>query len=116
MLQHIILGYAEASIQIAGLLFVIAVVSEAFRPANATAIAESTPPEIRARAYALNRLAVNVGVTIGPAIGGLLATISYMYLFWIDGLTCLAASLLFWFFRDKITFIPKISENIRLLQ
>jgi MFS family permease len=108
---YIILGYAETTIQIGGLLFLTAIVSEAFRPANATAIAEITPPEIRARAYALNRLAVNVGVTIGPAIGGFLATISYMYLFWIDGLTCLTAAILLRFFLDKFKFIPLESDD-----
>lgn len=99
---YLILGYADHPAKIALLLFLIAVVSEAFRPANAAAIAENTSPEIRARAYALNRLAVNVGVTIGPAVGGFLATISYIYLFWIDGLTCLSASLLLWYFFDKL--------------
>jgi len=99
---YLILGYADQSYQIAGLLFAIAVVSEAFRPANATAVAEVTSPDIRARAYALNRLAINVGVTIGPAIGGFLATINYIYLFWIDGLTCLIASVFLWIFLNKI--------------
>ncbi len=109
---YLVLGYAEQSIQIAGLLFAIAVVSESFRPANATAIAEVTTPEIRARAYALNRLAVNVGVTIGPAVGGFLATISYLYIFWIDGFTCLAASLLLWFFLDKFkSKVQKAEED-----
>jgi MFS family permease len=108
---YIILGYAEEGFQIAGLLFVIAIVSEAFRPANGTAIAEVCPPEIRARAYALNRLAVNVGVTIGPAIGGFLATISYMYLFWIDGMTCLSAAIILWFFLDKFKPITSKPEN-----
>lgn len=108
---YIFLGYVEKSFQIAGLLFVIAIVSEAFRPANGTAIAEVCPPEIRARAYALNRLAVNVGVTIGPAIGGFLATISYMYLFWIDGVTCLSAAIILWFFLDKFKLIISKSEK-----
>lgn len=108
-LGYLVLGYAEESYQIAGLLFLIAVVSEAFRPANATAIAEVTPPEIRARGYALNRLAVNVGVTIGPAVGGFLATMSYMYLFWIDGLTCITASVLLWFYLNKFEFRIKQS-------
>jgi len=108
---YLVLGYAEQGIQIAGLLFVIAMVSEAFRPANGTAIAEVTSPEIRARAYALNRLAVNVGVTIGPAVGGFLATISYMYIFWIDGLTCLSASVVLWFFLDKFKSISSKSNE-----
>jgi len=59
-LGYLILGYADQSYKIAGLLFAIAIVSEALRPANATAVAEVTSPEIRARAYALNRLAINV--------------------------------------------------------
>jgi len=108
---YIFLGYAEQSYQIAGLLFAIAVVSEAFRPANATAVAEVTSPEIRARAYALNRLAVNVGVTIGPAIGGFLATISYIYLFLIDGLTCLIASIFLWLFLNKLKVIRSNIEE-----
>jgi MFS family permease len=108
---YLVLGYAEQSIQIAVLLFVIAVVSESFRPANATAIAEVTSPEIRSRAYALNRLAVNVGVTIGPAVGGFLATVSYMYIFWIDGFTCLAASLFLWFLLDKFKYDASKSDE-----
>jgi len=99
---YLILGYAEQSYQIAGLLFSVALVSEAFRPANATAVAEVTSPDIRVRAYALNRLAINIGVTIGPAAGGFLATISYIYLFWIDGITCLIASVFLWIFLNKI--------------
>jgi MFS family permease len=106
---YITLGYIEQTFHIAILLFFIALVSEAFRPANATTIAEVTPPEKRARAYALNRLAVNVGVTIGPAIGGFLATVSYMYLFWIDGLTCLIASLFLWYFLDRLKNKSSIS-------
>ncbi|HEY1870204.1 MAG TPA: MFS transporter, partial [Chitinophagaceae bacterium] len=42
------------------------------------------------RSYSLNRLAINLGFSIGPAVGGLL---SFQYLFWADGLTCILASL-----------------------
>ena len=45
------------------------------------------------RAFALNRLAVNLGFTIGPAVGGWLATIDYSWLFWIDASTCVLAGL-----------------------
>lgn len=44
---------------------------------------------------ALNRLAVNLGMSIGPAVGGFLATRSFYLLFWCDGLTCIAAGLAF---------------------
>ncbi len=94
----IFLGFTGSRFGIAAFLFFIAVVAEAFRPANATAMADVCPPEIRARGFALNRLAVNVGVTIGPAIGGILATINYLYLFWIDGISCIFAAVLLWHF------------------
>jgi MFS family permease len=51
----------------------------------------------RIRCYSLNRLAVNLGWAIGPAIGGILASIDYQLLFWVDGLTCIIASFLLYF-------------------
>jgi MFS family permease len=69
-----------------------AVVSELFRPASLTAIASAVAPEHRKTAFAVNRLAINLGMSIGPALGGLLATWSYAALFAADGLTSLAAA------------------------
>ncbi|MDQ3277340.1 MAG: MFS transporter, partial [Bacteroidota bacterium] len=48
----------------------------------------------RIRCYSLNRLAINLGWSIGPAVGGVLASVNYNYLFWADGLTCMASSFL----------------------
>jgi len=42
---------------------------------------------------------------MGPTVGGFLATISYIYLFWIDGITCLIASIFLWIFLDKLKVI-----------
>lgn len=55
--------------QLAVALFFVAIFAESLRPANMTALAEACPPQIRARGFALNRLAVNAGVAVGPAIG-----------------------------------------------
>src|SRR5439155_8437841 len=43
-------------------------------------------------AFAVYRLAINLGMAIGPAVGGILATISFRYLFLADGATSLAAA------------------------
>jgi MFS family permease len=100
-LGFIILGTLVKPLPIGVLMFLLAIVSEAFRPANATAISEVCPPLLRPRAFALNRLAINLGVTIGPALGGFLASVNYHYLFWVDGITCFFAGLLLWiFFRN----------------
>ncbi len=93
----VILAYMTTSLTIAITLFLLALINEAFRPANATAFSEICPPEMRARGFGLLRLAVNFGVAIGPAIGGFLALVNYKLLFWIDGVTCiLAAVILVW--------------------
>lgn len=89
-LLFIVLGRMQTFWQIGACMFIIGVVGEAFRPANATAIAFYSHPENRTRSYSLNRLAVNLGFSIGPAIGGL---ISFQYLFWVDGVTCILASI-----------------------
>jgi predicted MFS family arabinose efflux permease len=88
----IILGYMTQLWQIGLLIFLLSSIGEAFRPANAAAIAAHSNPVNRTRSYSLNRLAINLGWSIGPAVGGMLAATSYKLLFWADGLTCIAAS------------------------
>lgn len=93
-LLFIVLGFMQGFWQITLCVFVLSSLGEAFRPANAAAIAAYSDEANRTRSYSLNRLAVNLGWTIGPALGGLLASFSYKLLFWVDGLTCIAASFL----------------------
>jgi predicted MFS family arabinose efflux permease len=52
-------------------------------------------PENTTKGFALIRLGNNIGATIGPALGGFLALRNYGLLFWVDGLTCLAAVIFF---------------------
>ncbi|QQR85857.1 MAG: MFS transporter [Flavobacteriales bacterium] len=78
-------------------VFVLMVLSDGFRPALFVAIRNYAKPEDRTRAVTLIRLAINLGFSLGPAIGGfIIAAWSYAGLFWIDGLTCLAAAALLW--------------------
>ena len=69
-----------------------AVFADAVRPATMAALTDSTPPEQRKAAIALNRLAINLGISIGPAVGGFLALISFPLLFVVDGITSLTAA------------------------
>ncbi len=75
-------------------MFVLSVVADALRPAVMAAMGEVAPPELAARAFALLRLAINVGMMVGPVVGGLLASISYSWLFIIDAVTCWGAGIL----------------------
>jgi MFS family permease len=76
------------------LVFAWAVVADALRPASMSALTAAAPPGRRKAAIALNRLGVNLGMSIGPALGGLLAVVSFPLLFVVDGLSSLAAAAL----------------------
>jgi len=59
------------------------------RPAVSAAVADLVPVSEQVRAYALNYWAVNIGASIAPLIGGVLATISFHFLFSFEGTTSL---------------------------
>jgi predicted MFS family arabinose efflux permease len=91
-MMFILLGQMRSFTSIAVCTFLLSLLNESFRPANATAIANYSKEENRTRSYALNRLAINVGWAVGSALGGFLASFNYSYLFWVDGLTNIGAA------------------------
>ena len=71
--------------------------SEGFRPASLLLLTEATDTEYRRLTMSVNRLSLNLGTSMGPALGGVLAGISFIVLFRVDALTSLiGALLLFW--------------------
>jgi len=86
------LGQVRTAAAISPLVFVFALAAGALYPANATTMSRVCPPDLQVKGFALTRLANNLGATIGPAVGGLLALRDYRLLFWADGLTSLLAA------------------------
>jgi len=74
------------------LTLIWSILSEAFRPASLSFISGEIGSNRRKTAFALNRLAINLGMSIGPVIGGILSTINFHLLFYVDGFTSLAAA------------------------
>ncbi len=107
---YILLGQLNSYWLILPAMFLLGVLGEALHPANATAISQVCPAELRTKGFALNRLAANLGVTIGPVLGGYLALINYKLLFWIDGLTCIIAAFIFHAFF-KNTARPNVNPD-----
>jgi predicted MFS family arabinose efflux permease len=99
--------------QIIVCIFILSTLGESFRPANSTAIAAYSNESNRTRSYSLNRLAINLGWSIGPAVGGVLASRSYGLLFWVDGLTCIIASLLLYLFFSPVRSAYAIRKQER---
>ena len=96
---------------VALLALALAAVQDALHPANASATAQLCAPELRAKGFALHRLAGNLGISIGPVVGGYLAQWNYRALFWVDGLTSLAAAGLMLLFLPSAG--PHVSEASR---
>lgn len=97
-----------------GGIFLLSVISECLRPANSASIALYARPENVTRSFSLNRMAINLGFSIGPAIGGLLASISYYWIFVADGFTCIAAGIFFYlYFRQMPNQKQTHSMNVQ---
>ena len=103
---------------LAGFIFLVSVITEMLRPANQISVASYARPENVTRAISLNRMAINLGFSVGPALGGILAGFSYNWLFIADGLTCMAAGTVFFFyFRDRKPNVinkPKQSQQVQV--
>ncbi len=65
-----------------------------FRVGSDAMIADLISPERRAGAYALVRMSDNVGVAVGPSIGGFVAAVSYSSTFFIAAAAHLAFTLI----------------------
>ncbi|WP_179022459.1 MFS transporter [Winogradskyella forsetii] len=76
-------------------IFLVMVVADTFRPAMFVAMSVYSKPENKTRSVTLIRLAINLGFSAGPAVGGLIiTTLGYGGLFWVDGITCILATIL----------------------
>lgn len=83
------------------MIFLLTVIADTFRPANSVSVASYAKPENITRAYSLNRMAVNLGFSIGPAMGGFLATISYSWIFYGNAIGAGVAAIVFIYFFSK---------------
>lgn len=104
-IMFIVLGQMESYLSICICSFLLSMVNEAFRPANATAVAHYSTSKNRTQSFSLVRLAINLGWGVGIALGGFLASIDYSLLFWVDGFTNMLAGILL------LLILPKISLN-----
>ncbi|MFK7949076.1 MAG: MFS transporter [Saprospiraceae bacterium] len=97
-IMFIFLQFAVSFYGIMAMIFVTAMFGEAYRPAMTTSMGDYVPKSETGRSMSLIRLAINLGMAGGPAIGGFIAvTLGYHWLFWIDGLTCISAAIIFYF-------------------
>jgi predicted MFS family arabinose efflux permease len=98
-------------------MFLVTLFADMFRPAMYVALNTYSQPKNKTRSVTLIRLAINLGFSFGPAAGGLIiATVSYAALFWIDGLTCLLASVILFFVLNEKPVTKTLNSSDQLKQ
>lgn len=94
-------------------IFTTMVVADTFRPAMFVSLKAYSKPENQTRSLTLIRLAINLGFSFGPFLGGIIiASLSYSGLFWVDGITCISAVILMLFVLKQKEFQAKKEDEI----
>ena len=93
------------------LAIVISFFSDAFRPANFTAVAHYAKEGTLTRSYSLNRLATNIGWSTGISSAGIIASFNYKLLFIVEGgISILVGCSIFLFLPKIIGFMQQAKE------
>jgi len=92
---------------LSAIIFLQALIGEQFRPANSVAVAKYARSENLTRAFSLNRMAINLGFSLGPALGGILAAISYQLLFYVNAAAAFIAGITYIVFFKRRHLVYK---------
>jgi len=93
----LLMGYIGSITVFYGLAAFVGLLSNAGGPAQQAMIADLLPEEKRTQGYALHRVIFNLAVTIGPALGGLIAARSYFLLFVFDAVISFVVAIIVYF-------------------
>lgn len=111
-INFIILQYITSFTYLCVAILITMSIADSFRPAVFVSIKSYSKPKNQTRSIALLRLAINAGMGVGPTLAGLIiVTNSYDLLFWIDGLTCIAAIIMFRFLVKPPNKKIRLSKN-----
>ncbi len=95
--SSVLLGLADDLNTFFLIALIAGVFSEAGGPARQAMVADLLPEDKRAEGFGILRIVFNLSVAIGPAIGGLLASRSYLLLFITDAVASTITALLVFF-------------------
>jgi len=94
-------------------IFLTMTVADMFRPAMFVSLKAYSKLENQTRSLTLIRLAINLGFSFGPFLGGIIiTTLSYSGLFWVDGITCISAVFLMKFVLKQKEFDANKSKVV----
>jgi MFS family permease len=88
-LSSLFMGLVDSLVLFFVATLLVGLLAESAGPARQAMVADLLPEEQRAQGFGIVRVVVNLAVTIGPMIGGLLAAQSYLLLFVSDAVASL---------------------------
>jgi MFS family permease len=106
-LTSLMMGLAPNYAVLIPLVLVVGLFSNLGQPARQAMVADMLPESQRAEGFGVLRVSFNLAVTIGPAIGGLLASRSYLLLFISDAVSSLIVAML------VLRFLPETRPRWR---
>lgn len=106
------MAFASTLTMVLVAILVTGLLSPIFGPAVNAMITDMLPEERRQRGFGLIRVAANLGVVIGPMLGGLLADRDggFMWLFLGDALTSGIFALVIWLLIPETKPVEEVSE------
>ena len=96
-LSHLALGLVDTLPHFFIFGFIAGIFTDIASPAYQAVVADLLPEQKRAQGYGIVRVAINVSAALGPAIGGFIATRSYLILFIIGAVISLIAAIVVFF-------------------
>lgn len=115
-LVYVFLGFANAYWHFAVLQTISGAVNPLYRAAADTMMADLIEPNYRTEAYSIMRMSNNLGIAIGPVIGGSLIGASYIFAFIGAAIGMSSYGMLIAFLgRETIPQIPQKQSPIELL-
>jgi MFS family permease len=97
----LLMGFIESLQAFYVMALIAGIFTDVAGPAHQAMVADLVPEPKRAEGYGILRVAFNLAVVIGPAIGGLLAARSYQLLFVTDAIvSTIVAGIVYFFLRE----------------
>lgn len=95
-LSAVAMGLVESLEAFYLLALLVGIFTDTGGPARQAMVADLLPQEQHAQGFGIIRVAFNLSATIGPAIGGFLASRSYLLLFLADAVISLISAFIVW--------------------
>lgn len=111
-LVYLVMSQANTLPVFAVLMALSGIFNPVYRVSTDAMIADMIPPEKRPDAYALVRLSHNVGISVGPSIGGLLTVLSYSFTFFFAASGMITYGLLFSILAMETLPVKSTSQGI----